>query len=202
MATPPLSSKGYFERMWSQQALGGLQPMDAGYVWTLVDNVQHLIDQSGVYRVNWHGGSAPGNHYGLATPRWHTWFPTQLYSLNQYPAYDIRVGLADSYVRPLRISLVTPTTQPPITGMDSGVLGTFDTMTVVNNHMYEMRFESRATADAPMHTIVAPSIGPDYPVGTMALLKLLIETDVVLDGAGEPTTSTTILSVQVREYAR
>lgn len=202
MPTTRLSDKGFVERMASDALRVG-QPMDAGFVWKLVDNIQHMVDESGCYRVNWMG-QIPGlneNHYALVHPTWHTWFPTQIVDDAQYCRYDIRVAVYDGLVRPVTISLVTPTTQAPVEGVGDGVIGTFTGSTSIGAHMFQMRFASCPIARAPLHVVTAPTTSA-AAVGKQALLKLLVEIPIAYDDDDEELGSPAIIGCQVREYLR
>ncbi|HJU40931.1 MAG TPA: hypothetical protein VJ724_15270 [Tahibacter sp.] len=110
------SQKRYWsDYEWSATApftgLTGGQPCDTGQVWTIADNVQHLVDEAPCYRINWVSplfgdvlnklGAYPYFAYAypqsasLATARLslsHE-FPTTIVREGEYPNYTARLGL-------------------------------------------------------------------------------------------------------------
>lgn len=212
--TTRLSDKAFYERMASDALRDG-QPMDAGFVWKLVDNVQHLVDESGCYRVNWNAvgsdnGGAVMLPYGAvsgdgdaASVYWYTLFPTQLVLPDQYPRFEIRMQVSLNLlpIHPIRVSLVIPTVQPPVTGLTRGVLGTYTSNTQFSGYIWDQFTVSpRKISDAPIHLLHAPSPdGSEAAVGDMVWLKLLFESGP-LNMEEDPPIYITGLSV--REYLR
>lgn len=211
MATT-LSRKNFFERQ-DVATLRSDQPMDAGYVWTLLDNINHLVDESGKYRVNWmsrNGGDAffgADEHampFSADSGYWYTIFPTQPVNGYQYPRYDIRIGIATGIDASLRVSLVTPGTTPPILADDQpGVIGSFtaDLTTSFPDITYgwvEGLLPSRSNRDANFQILPTPSFSDsDFSFGPLVLVKLIVE---VLSGNEEG--GPVIIGAQVREYLR
>lgn len=213
MATT-LSRKNFFERQ-SVDTLRGDQPMDAGYVWTELDNINHMLDEAGKYRLNW--ATRTGNGVLFAADEhvaeflvnrnyWWTVFPTQPVDAYAYPRYDVRVGFATGIDATVRISLVTPGTTPPILGDDQpGVIGSFtwdleESLPDITYEWAEALLPSRSFNDAPGYIMPTPSyVDGDYSFGPLCLVKLVVECLDPTDGfEGGPV----IVGVQVREYLR
>ena len=213
MATT-LSTKKFFERQ-DVASFREDQPMDAGYVWTLLDNIHHMVDESGKYRLNW---LAPTSNINTASSTeqvvpfraadkvWYTIFPTQWVVDFQYPRYDVRLatyygGVDEPYT--LRISLVTPGTTPPIlSGDQQGVIGT-ETVEITLNDQFvwsDVLFPSKLNSTAPGHIIPAPSYdSSSYSFGPICLIKLMVE---CLEPASINEGGPFIGGAQVREYLR
>jgi len=216
--TPPhpttrLSDKGYYERVANDVLREG-RPMDAGFVWKLVDNVQHMVDESGFYRINWcNQGSDADGAFMIANDAdsdgdtgpilWWTWFPTQLVLDSQYPRFDIRICVSWNKFpsHTFQVTLCTPDVQPPVRGLARGVLGTFSGVTNFNTFAYaQATIPSRKIVDAPLHLIHAPTTETDpVAVGDMAWLKLMVESEPF---NLEEDPAVHIVSLQVREYLR
>lgn len=213
MATT-LSVKTFFEKQ-ATDSLRADQPMDSGYNWTLLDNVAHLIDECGKYRINWlarnnttyDGAVLDDAHVAFldADGVWYTLIPTQIVVNNQYPRYDIRIyttrGVDDATVR---VSLVTPGVTAPVTSADQqGVIGTFDTTWDVSESptaIAQGLILSKSAESAPFYTMQAPHYpGTEDSIGTIVLVKLIVELlDPPLPSEGLPI----IVGVQLREYLR
>lgn len=205
-----LSDKAYFERQ-AADSLRADQPMDAGYVWTLLDNIHHLVDEAGKYRVNWmsrHGATFQDDKHYVTLDEdgtWYTIFPTQIVLSDQYPRYDVRVahlrGFEDMTIR---FSLVTPDTWAPIVSDDQqGVIGTWTETYDVSSGpsvISEALIPSKSAEQSSFYAINAPRYpGSDGVVGSIIMAKLIVE---LLDPEPPSEGGPFIVGVQVREYLR
>lgn len=198
------SQKHFYERInagTGNVELRANQPMDAGTVWTLVDNVAHMVDVSPKYRINFLDSSAHGGNIGLKPST--MYFYTQITVDNQYPRYDLRVafGLGNNTV-PVRASIVTVDYYGPVTGLTSGVLGTFTGTSPGFSDPVAWTIDG--TIDnvdierAPLVVLQAPTFpGGEAIIGYHAWLKLIIEWDYVVAEGGP---NTRIIGVQLREF--
>lgn len=205
-----LSDKAFFERQ-DVDTLRADQPMDSGYVWTMLDNVSHLLDESGKYRVNWMSRNGTGFGADDHTARfengnnyWYTIFPTQPVDRYQYPRYDVRVAVVTGLDATLRVSLVTPGTTPPIfSDTQSGVIGSFTVDVAAPDIVYEWvegLIPSRSIADANFWLMPAPSVSDgEHSFDSVFLVKLIVE--CVAPNPPEEG-GPVIIGVQVREYLR
>lgn len=137
-----VSVKQYFERTYVN-ALRTDEPCDAGYVWTLIDNIAHMVDESPKYRINFLNRAAEFNDSALIQlparqPVFTFYFPTHLTNVNEYPCYDVRVAFSrfsqsgDPDVdaqRDVRASIVGLNVTQPISGVGPGVIGTLTGIT-------------------------------------------------------------------------
>src|ERR1043165_408128 len=156
------SAKPFFERMNAGDGdpeLRGEHPMDAGAVWTLVDNVLHMVDHSPKYRINFLDSNVHAGAVGLRPSTFY--FYTQITVDNQYPRYDLRVafdGIGSNTA--VRASIVTPQFTGPVAGLTSGVLGTFTGTTPAAGDdaawTIDERLENVDVERAPIFTLQAP----------------------------------------------
>jgi hypothetical protein len=197
------SVKHYVERMGENGAAAYLrsnQPFDAGYTWTMMDNVFHMLDSVGKYRVNWIKSSVDSSfkHGPMVL-----YFPITMVSPYTYPNFDLRVaaGGGNSEVE-VRASIVLPEIQGPVGGVGIGygiigqATGTSPISTV--DWIIDTTITTGNVDVAPVTFTQAPAYGGETSaVGNHHFLKLLIEYDYVTSESG-PNTS--IWAVQVREY--
>lgn len=199
------SAKQYFERMGSGSGAGRLRaddPMDAGYVWTLIDNAQHLIDESPKYRINFLGSAADAQV--LFGPKVTIYFWTDVLSFDSYPRYDVRVAFLKGTVAgtvTARASIVTYSVETVSDPGEFGVLGTFTGTTPASGAAWTIdgRVGNVDVARCPQYFYPAAKFpGQDAIIGQRALLKVLIEWDNQFDGVSGHNAS--VVGVQVREY--
>lgn len=73
-------------------------PVDALQAWLLQNNLAHLMDSAGQFRISWCGGKrADSPTFSGTTADTHYWsqsFPVTMWSQNYTPGLDIRIGVA------------------------------------------------------------------------------------------------------------
>lgn len=196
------SVKHYFERMGANGSVPYLrssQPFDAGYTWTMMDNVHHMLDSMGKYRINWIKSSVDSS---LKHDQMVLYFPTTMVSPYSYPNFDLRVaaGGGNSEVE-VRASIVLPEITGPVGGVGGyGIIGQATGTSPIAD--VEWIIDTTITTGnvdiAPVTFVQAPAYGGESSaVGNHHFLKLLIEYEY-LTGEGGPNTS--IYAVQLREY--
>jgi hypothetical protein len=200
------SFKQHFERMGAgsgNEMLRSQQPMDAGYVWTLIDNVAHLVDESPKYRINFMHNSPEFSNAGIPGPVREFYFFSQTTQPNQYSRFDIRVamGLGVTSGLTVRATLCTPSTVAPVGTNTQGVLASFTGVTPAASTVVWSIDDTTDAVDvnnAPIVSIPAAHyVTSDVTIGHVVLLKLIVEYDFVT-GEGGPTSL--ICGVQVREF--
>lgn len=198
------SAKNFYERINAGAAdheLRGEQPMDAGTAWTLVDNIAHLVDESPKYRINFLDSTAHAGTVGLGPTT--MYFYTQITVDNQYPRYDLRVAFGNGNSEtPVRASIVVVNYFGPVTGLTSGVLGTFTGVSPGSGDPFAWSIEERVEGvdieRCPLFVLQAPTIATgEAIIGYHAWLKVIVEWDYV---TGEGGPNTRCIGVQVREY--
>ena len=222
----PVSVKNYFERQ-STSALRTDQPMDAGYVWTLIDNIAHLVDVSPKYRINYLQAASAFNDSGYLfnlnsqRPSIAMYFPTTLINASAYPCYDVRVAVSRfgetgdpdvDAVRDIYALIVAPNVDGPITGVGPGVIGTLSGVTptrvpdaLVCEWSIDGLITTGSVSNVPVKPKYAPAVaGLDAVIGEQVWLKLLIEIDEPEEFwfYDENPLWGWISGVQVREYPR
>lgn len=198
------SQKHFYERInagTGNVELRANQPMDAGTVWTLVDNVAHMVDVSPKYRINFLDSSAHDGGVGLGPTT--MYFYTQITVDNQYPRYDLRCafGNGNSEVA-VRASIVSVDYYGPVTDLTSGVLATFTGLSPAFGFPAAWSIEEVVDnvdiERAPLVVLQAPTFpGGEAIIGYHAWLKLIVEWDYV---TGEGGPNTRLLGVQLREF--
>lgn len=220
----PVSVKNFFERQ-ATTSLRTDQPCDAGYVWTLIDNVAHMVDISGKYRINFLHDAQTAIDTGAYLinlsgnrPVISFMFPTDLVTSATYPCYDVRVavsrfaefGTSEDDTFAIRASIVTLETQPPVS-VGPGVIGTLTGTTptpAVGAYKTEWCIDGTITTgsitNAAVKQRLAPAITPDNYPGEQVWLKLLVEVEQPEDRweYDDFTEWGWISGVQVREYPR
>lgn len=197
------SYKQYYERMRAGAGNAMLredQPMDAGYTWTLLDNIAHLVDESPKYRINWINANPslpglPGNKI--------FYFFTQITENNRYPRFDVRAafGLGNSEV-PVRVSLCTPWSSTVVrSSSESGVLGTW-TGTSPDYPDAAWTIDARTgdvdTNQCPIYsTRGIQYLADQVQIGYMVPLRVIVEYDYQ---TGESGFNTILCGLQVREF--
>ena len=177
------------------------QPMDAGFNWLLMNNIQHLVDECGKYRVNFLH-STKESPVGMASPA-HVYFWTHVLEKDKYPRYDIRaafvnLGVADPVTA--RVSLVMPhmTSVAGYSG-EFGVLGTWTATTPASGAEWTVDTTSGviSVSQAPIIQQPAPTFPGATPSGVHVLLKILVEWEgESVEGLSDPA----LIGLQVREY--
>jgi hypothetical protein len=198
------STKQFFERMGAGNGgttLRTNQPMDAGYTWTLIDNVAHLVDESPKYRINFMHNTT--SLKGMKGPIKEFYFLTQVTENNKYPRYDVRVamGLGSSETE-THVALVIPSVFGSVRSADdTGVLGYWHGDSPGPDLVEWVVDDVTGDVDTnrcPIATIPAANvISGDVTVGYVAMLKLIVEWDYATSESGP---NALLCGVQVREF--
>lgn len=197
------SDKQYFERMGAgsgNRSLGANQSMDAGYTWTLLDNIKHLIDVSPKYRINFLNVSSGG--LALPGPVKEFYFLSQITENGRYPRYDVRIAMFGNEDVPIHVSLVVPSVFAPVrSSTDTGVLGYWTADAPVGaivDWVVDEITDEVDTARCPINAIPAANyVSSDATIGYVVLLKLIVEWAYVV---GEGGFNAALAGVQVREF--
>jgi len=199
------SKKQAFERMnggAGNASLRGEQPMDAGSVWTLIDNVAHMIDESPKYRINFMH-NYPGGFPLLRGPYKEFYFLTQVTENGRYPRFDVRVamGLGLNEVE-THVALVELSVSGSVRSADdAGVLGYWhgdspDSGLV--EWVVDARTDETDTSRCPINDVPAANfVTGDVSIGRMVLLKLIVEWNYQISEGGP---NALLCGVQVREF--
>lgn len=197
------SQKQFYERMGAglgSATLRANQPMDAGYTWTLIDNLAHLIDVSPKYRINFMNVSSNG--LALEGPVKEFYFLSQITENGQYPRYDVRVAMYGFTETVINVSLVVPDVFAPVRSADDyGVLGYWSGESPsggITDYSIEATTGDIDTARCPIVAVPAANfVHSDVAIGYMTMLKLIVEWEFE---TGEGGFNAALAGVQVREF--
>jgi len=198
-------------------------PCDTGDMWTIADNILHLVDESPCYRINWASpsfstqtGALPatgitipdgfGGYYAVINVVHQ--FPTTILYAGRYPNYDVRVAAkTTSGTVQLQATLATPDA-PYTAGIeDPSVIGVANgsTSSTTGAWAIEARFSSASKRPAIVgnwtSTLEVLPNGSTEPVGRVPGFSAFARLQVVLYATGMASTgSISLVGLQVKEY--
>lgn len=182
------SVKQYFERI-PFGVMGAYRPVDTGFVWTMLDNLAHLVDEFPCYRINYCNGFgariAPSPPPGTDTPSvvnssLQMEFPTTVIDNGRYLNYEVRVAAAiwPSGTGTVTASLTAPDAPIPVRGLTNGVLGRLvgNVSSTVVSYVIDGRITDVDPNRVGIQSAAVPAVHGTVPAeGQSAMIKLVLD---------------------------
>jgi hypothetical protein len=183
------------------------EPLSAFRTWNMRNNLQHLIDSSHQYRVNWcaaQGASLDKINYVGAAQRYQMrWtFPAIVTRADRPPSYDVRVGVMLSNTTSATHAIVTARIRPMGDGSIVGASDAFwQTVVSTTTAAAHWAVDAQVTWSAARSWVGAVrnyTLDEGTIFRVVSVAKLAFELDVI--AAGPTNCIAAVVSAQLREY--